>query len=89
MTIKLNKPERLNEVLALAESAALQHGVNYTRDAMNGHGSGNGFAGQYTIESDHILVKITKKPFYVTESRIKKEVKDYWSMLCIKSDQMC
>lgn len=87
MEILLERPDNLQDALALATNDAIRHQISYQHNDAQGYGSGQGFAGHYAIHSDHIVVTVTKKLFFVPESTVTKEVKKYWAQICAKTKE--
>ena len=85
MSIKLNKPHNWAKALSLLEREAKTHGISFRSDGIQGSGNGYGFSGSFSVLRDHIIVTISKKPFLISESRVKKEVVNYWANTCAKA----
>ena len=60
--------------LALLEAEAKKHDVKFSIEGQQGAFSGYGFAGTVVLEQDSVIVTITKKPFLVPESVVRKKV---------------
>jgi len=82
MKITLRKPKNWTSVLSHIEKDARQNGINFKHNGSNGNGTGYGFSGHYAIHPEYIIVTLTKKPFIVSEARIKREVEEYWTQIC-------
>jgi len=82
MTIRLEKPANLKDVLRVVERDAIKNSIKFKREETQGSGEGMGFAGRYVIHEDHIEVTVTKKPFIVSASRVNNEVQKYWKQAC-------
>ena len=87
MKIRLERPVNLQDALTLVANDATRHNINFQHNDTQGYGSGQGFAGQYTVHSDHILVAVTKKLCFVPESTVIKEVKKYWAQICAQTKE--
>ena len=79
MTIQFPKPNDLQALFSKATSDADKHGITWSGDMSQGHGSGRGFEGRYVVGVDYITVHVLKKPALITKGRIEKAVKQYLS----------
>jgi len=79
LTIKVPKPQNLQDVLAKAKSDVAAHDISWVGDERQGKCSSRGFEGNYVVDEKYIIVTVTKKPLWVTDSRIQREVKKYLS----------
>jgi hypothetical protein len=77
LVIKVEKPRNFHVAFQSAKSDALKNGITFEGNERSGRASGFGFEGSYTVGSDCIEIKVEKKPFLVSESRIKKEIEKY------------
>ena len=71
MTIKIAKPKNISALFSRATSDADMHGIVWAGDIQQGHGSGRGFEGSYSVDADYITICVLKKPAFVTKSRIE------------------
>ena len=79
MKIKFTRPKNLPALFSRATKDADEHGITWTGDMNQGHGSGRGFEGRYVVDADYITVHVLKKPVLITKSRIEKAVQQYLS----------
>lgn len=74
----IKKPDNLEEVLFSVTQDIKREGGTLKGDINSGEISIQGVEGTYKVEGDVIKITITKKPFIITESRVKEEIKKYF-----------
>jgi hypothetical protein len=77
LVIKVETPRNFHVAFQSAKSDALKNGIVFEGNEQSGRASGFGFEGSYTVHADSIEVRVEKKPFLVSEGRIKKEIEKY------------
>jgi hypothetical protein len=82
MELKIAKPENLRMALAWLIDETKKFHIAFEGDLTKGSGSGRGFAAQYAVCSDHILLTVTEKLFVIGDAKIEKEVNKYWARQC-------
>ena len=87
MEIKLEKPDEFQTVFKKMAGEVKKHNIKFEGDETKGNGSGYGFAGRYAVYDDHIMLTVSKKPFFISESKVKSEVMKYWSQVCARAKQ--
>ncbi len=87
MKIRLNKPAKLQEALALASADAQKNGMAFTMGGTHGTVSGHGFEGHYEVYSDHILLTVTRKLFLVSSTAVVNEATKYWARICARANE--
>jgi len=59
--------------------AAAQKGIDFRGTVDEGDFSGRGLNGYYRREGEYIIVTITKTPFFISETAIVSQIKDFLS----------
>ena len=81
-TFEIKKPDNLQEVLTQVEREIHNEGGIFRGDLTSGDisvGTPLGeVKGSYKVEETVIKITITKKPFLLTESRVKEELIKYF-----------
>ena len=80
-SFKIERPKDLIYVLSKLKSEAGQHNISFKGDEKRGSASGYGFVGEYTVYTDNIELTVHKKPFIVTEAKIKQTVKEFMAKI--------
>jgi len=81
MIIKVTRPQDMHALYTRAKNDAEKHGIKWTGDMQQGHGSGFGFEGRYVVDANYITVTVLKKPLFVTKARVEREIKQYVSQV--------
>jgi hypothetical protein len=77
LIIRIPKPENLQVLFANATADAKKHNISWRGDMQHGRGSHRGFEGSYVVDETHITITVSKKPLWVSQSMIEKEIKKY------------
>ena len=62
-----------------AQVKAEEAGIELSGNKDSGSFNGKGVKGSYTVDNGNLEVSISKKPFYITESRLKSEFSEMFS----------
>ena len=82
MTITLIKPKNFHAILEQIAEEAREYNITFQQNSTNGYGSGYGFSGEYNVYNDHILITVIRRPFFISDSKIEREVREYWAKKC-------
>jgi len=72
--LKVPRPKDLTKALAGAKSEATKRNLSFIGDEEGGRGSGYGFDVSYEVQGDSVAITFHKKPFIISESKIKNTV---------------
>ncbi|WP_232470298.1 MULTISPECIES: hypothetical protein [Methylococcus] len=75
--IKIGSEPR--SLVAKAEKAAREKGMEFSGDETSGRFSGNGVDGIYEFRGDVLAITITKKPFVLPWAVIEASVKSFFA----------
>ena len=76
--ISIQKPNNLGKALEKAKEEAANSGVLFSGNEQSGQGEGFGFMASYIVQDSNIVITVNKKPFFITESKLVKEVGNFW-----------
>ena len=79
ITVKVNKPKDMEAFFLKAKKDAGGTGITWSGDITKGQIVGRGIKGNYVVDTEHIIVHVTKKPPFLTKVRIEKEIVKYIS----------
>jgi len=80
---KLARPLDIRQTFLSLKEEAVKYGISFEGDERHGCGRGYGFEGSYNIGNQFVEITVHKKPFVVSDSRIEKEVRNYWAKIVI------
>ena len=74
LTYKLKDDINISEMLKKVKEG----GLRVDGDEKIGKISGKGVEASYKVEGTKLMISITKKPFFITEGKIKSELDSYF-----------
>ena len=80
-SFQIEKPKNVTQVFSKLKSEAAKHNISFSGDETGGRGSGYGFDGEYAVRQDCIEVTVHKKPFLISEAKIKQTAREFLAQI--------
>ena len=77
-SFEINRPENIGKTLSSVERTVRGGGGSFSGNEQSGYFSGKGVNGSYSV-GDKIIITITKKPMFASDSMVKSTIIDYFT----------
>jgi hypothetical protein len=79
MEFSFDVDKTISTLLPEVEQEIVQGGGTFSGNEQSGTFKGKGITGKYSVEGQTVKITITDKPFFIPDSKIKKEIKKYFN----------
>jgi len=76
-SFSVDKPKNFGKVMLKLKQESLNKNIKFAGDENSGTATGYGFSGEYKVHENSIEFICHKKPFLISETKIKQTVNDF------------